>query len=167
MAERKVPRKRAVFDSFLAVLSPSVAIFQMINLTLCHECKSWLCLFLFLLTPTLLAFQPKLPRNKTKSTLNKSSLFHKCLLLFYFLVFRKTNTRVVNENLLWFSDFVLLLLFLFISHNFSLFFTTWNRREWRGVGSWGIVQNLWWFLIRIELSLILNWAPAHYKLFCC
>lgn len=40
----KIPGKRAVFHSFLAVLSPSIPIVQMIDLTLCHESKSWFSL---------------------------------------------------------------------------------------------------------------------------
>ena len=56
-----VPRKRAIFHSFLAVLSPSVPIFQMINLALCHECEPWLSLSLLI---CLLWFQPG---NKAQS----------------------------------------------------------------------------------------------------
>lgn len=46
---------RAVLDSFLAVLPPSVAVVQLVNLALCHECKPWLPLPLLVL---LLRFQP-------------------------------------------------------------------------------------------------------------
>jgi hypothetical protein len=58
-----VPRKGAVFHSFLAVLSPSVPIFQMINLALCHECESRLSLSLLI---CLLWFQPG--KQSTKPT---------------------------------------------------------------------------------------------------
>lgn len=42
------PGKRAVLDSLLAILSPSIPIFEMINLTLGHESKSCLSLLLLL-----------------------------------------------------------------------------------------------------------------------
>lgn len=57
-----IPRKGAVFDSFLTVLSPSVAIFQMINLALCHERESRLSLSLLI---CLLHFQPFPPQTHT------------------------------------------------------------------------------------------------------
>jgi hypothetical protein len=44
----------------LTVFSPSVPIFQMINLALCHERESWLSLSLLI---CLLGFQPKNPTN--------------------------------------------------------------------------------------------------------
>jgi hypothetical protein len=61
-----IPGIRAVLHSFLAVLSPSIPIIQMINLALCHECKSRLSLpFLILL----FGFQPKPTyRNRTLLT---------------------------------------------------------------------------------------------------
>jgi hypothetical protein len=59
-----IPWKGAVLHSFLTVLSPPVAIFQMINLALCHERESWLSLSLLI---CLLGFQPKTPqKQKTK-----------------------------------------------------------------------------------------------------
>ena len=56
-----VPRKGAVLNSFLAILSPSVAIFQMIHLALRHESKSRLSLPLLTL---FLGFQPKPTKPK-------------------------------------------------------------------------------------------------------
>ena len=41
-----IPWMRAVFDGFLTVLAPSVAIVEVIHFTLCHERKSWLSLLL-------------------------------------------------------------------------------------------------------------------------
>jgi len=44
-----IPWMRAVFDGFLTVLAPSVAIVEVIHFTLCHERKSWLSLLLLVL----------------------------------------------------------------------------------------------------------------------
>jgi len=47
---------RAVFDGFLTVLTPPIAIVEVIHFTLCHERKSWLSWLLLVL---LLWLQPK------------------------------------------------------------------------------------------------------------
>lgn len=47
-----VPRIRAILDGFLSILPPSISIFKMINIALCHKGEarlSWLLLFFLLL----------------------------------------------------------------------------------------------------------------------
>ena len=47
--EIKLPWVRAIFDGLLAVFSPSITIFEMINFTFSHKRDSWLSFFLLLL----------------------------------------------------------------------------------------------------------------------
>jgi hypothetical protein len=65
-----IPGKGAVLHSFLTVLSPSVPIFQMINLALCHKRKSRLSLSLLV---CLLGFQPK--HHKHQNQILKTTHF--------------------------------------------------------------------------------------------
>lgn len=62
-----VPGMGAVFDSFLSVLSPSIAIVKVINFTLCHERKSRFSLSLLIL---LFRFQPEKNNNTHMTPLN-------------------------------------------------------------------------------------------------
>jgi len=73
---------RAVFDGFLTVLAPPIAIVEVIHFTLCHERKSW---FPWLLLVLLFWLQPK-HGNSTKQNSQ-----HLSFLAFIFISYKQTQ----------------------------------------------------------------------------
>lgn len=108
-----LPRKRAVFDSFLAVLSPPVAIFKMINLTLCHKCYSCYSLLTPLPLPLLLLvtiacflqLQPIYITNTQKNINTNIYMLTKTTLIY--LTLHHQNLHTNTPPLCFFSPFAL------------------------------------------------------------
>lgn len=106
-----LPGKGAIFHGLLTVLSPSVPIFQMIDLAFRHECESWFSLSLLI---CLLGLQPKPNKNQIPETIKSQNLPHinhtTCMYIFIVILSlkekKKVNKRHAHDHLICLSNWM-------------------------------------------------------------